>query len=186
MKSSQLALKPGDVIQTEPQPGYWGCAVVLSSADGPNNTHPRFHVGITPVVFRHDYVWSELNADTLSILEFSRSVRSASGEYGARAEVCIGIYTVQSQGDVRVLGEVDPKAVYALPLTESVGDGTGGQFPLCGPLTKTIGSEAVIAWRRIHDADNLANEVTAARRRFEELEAKRISRQSRSTRRRDA
>src|SRR5688572_20876048 len=105
MASFNPAFRPGDVIQTEPQLGYWGCAIVLTSTDATANSHPCFHVGIAPVLFRHDYGWSELDADRLSIMEFSRGVRTASGEYVTRTEVCIGIYTAQSQGDVRVLGQ---------------------------------------------------------------------------------
>ena len=186
MTASQLAFKPGDVIQTEPQEGYWGCAIVLASADGTTNSHPRFHVGITPLVFRHDYAWSELGASGLSLLTFIRDVRMPSGEYGSRSETCIGIYTALTRGEVRVIGEVDPKQIYALPLDATVGNATAGHFPLCGPLTKAIGHEAVVAWRRIHDAGGLARDAEESRKRFEAMEARRFSRNSRLVRTKDA
>jgi hypothetical protein len=174
--------RPGDVIQTEPQEGYWGCAIVLASADGTTSSHPRIHVGITPLIFRHAYGWSELDASRLSILSFTRNIRMPSGEYGSRSETCIGIYTALARGEVRVIGEVDPRKIYTLPLDATVGNATAGHFPLCGPLTKAVGQEAVIAWRRIHDAEGLARDTEDSRKRFEEMEARRLSRDSRSSR----
>jgi hypothetical protein len=188
MAPSALAFAPGDVIQTEPQPGYWGCAIVLTATDRTAELLASFHIGITPLIFRHDYAWPEVDPGSLSILELSRDIRLARGEYGARTEVCIGIYTARSRGSLRVIGKVDPGAIYPLPLTSTVGDGTAGAFPLCGPLKKTIGSEAVVAWRRVHDAENFARDVAVARARFEELEAERLARQrqARRGRREDA
>ncbi len=178
MSPSAHPFSPGDVIQTEPCGGYWGCAVVLSATPRTPEFHAQFHIGITPIVFRHQYEWNELNTSALSILEFERGVRVAPEDYIRRAEVCIGIYTARTRRSVRILGRVDPSAVYSLPLTFTVGDGTDGNFPLCGPLKKGIGGEAVVAWRRVHDAENLKRELSAARQQFERLEADRLAKQS--------
>jgi hypothetical protein len=178
MTASTLAFTPGDVLRTEPRPGYWGCAVILSAARKTTEFHPRFHVGVTPAVFRHEFDFSEIDASQLTILRFSRDVRTEPDTYVARGtETCIGIYTAKSRGDLLVLGKVDPLSVYAPPLTLEVGDGTNGSFPLCGPLRKNIGVEAVISWRRIHDAETLSREVIDARESFEAMEAERLAKQ---------
>jgi hypothetical protein len=167
MTTTELAFVIGDVLQTEPSPGYWGCAVVLGAASASAGFYPRFIVGITPLVFQHRFEWPEINQSGLTILQFERSIRIGPGEYATRSEHCIGIYTARSKGGIRVLGNVDANAICALPLTFDVGDGTGNAFPLYGPMRKTIGGEAVIAWRRIHDAANLSHEISASRKQFE-------------------
>lgn len=183
--TSALAFVPGDLLQTEPRPGYWGCAVVLSAFPGTQELHPSFHIGITPIVLRHDYALSEIDTTSLSILRFSRGVRVAPLTYTTRnQEVCIGIYTARSQLDLRVLGTVDSKTLYTAPLTLAVGDGTGGDFPLCGPLRRSIGSEAVVAWRRVHDTEAFEREANEAKIQFEAREAERLLKQRQAQRKR--
>ena len=91
----------GDVIKTHPRDGFWGCAVVLSLG-GIEGLDPLCHIGVTPVVFRHDYAWDELDATSLSILVVDRSVRMAPDTYGTRPRVtCIGIYTTKAHPKCR-------------------------------------------------------------------------------------
>lgn len=181
MSISTAAFAPGDVLQTEPQPGFWGCAVVLSATPGTAELNPSFHVAVTPVIYRHAFLPSEIDMAGLSVLVASRSVRVAPNEYMERAaQPCIGVYTAKSRGDVRVLGTVNPLSVWPTPLGPGTGNGTDGAFPLCGPLTRTIGWEAVVAWRRIHDAVALAEEVLQGRQRFESFEQERLAQQRES------
>ncbi len=175
MNASALPFTPGEVIQTLPQAGFWGCAVVLTAKPRSSEFHPQFHVAITPIVFRHEFTSAELDLATLSVLRFGRHVRIGKGEYVARGEVpCIGIYTAVTRGDVKSLGKVDPHGLYESPLTFDVGDGTKGAFPLCGPLHSSIGSEAVVAWRRVHDAAALEKDILDARERYETFEQQRL------------
>ena len=119
----------------------------------------------------------------------SRSVRIAPGTYIERAEqVCIGIYTARSRSDIQVLGRTDPVLVYPTPLTLEVGDGTSGTFPLCGPLSKAVGWEAVVVWRRTNDTESFEREVAEARDRFDNEEAGRLAqrRLARGVKRSDA
>ncbi len=92
-------------------------------------------------------------------------------------EICIGIYTARSRKGICVLGKMDPAALYSAPLSLIVGDGTGGDFPLCGPLRSNIGGEAVTVWRRAHDADAFEKECAAASEQFEAFESERLSKQ---------
>src|SRR3982751_1707839 len=86
-------LRRGDVIKTHPRDGYWGCAVVLTEPCEQENLLPLCHIGITPIVIRHDYRWAEIEGAELSILEFDRGVRTAPLTYASRRETCIGLYT---------------------------------------------------------------------------------------------
>jgi hypothetical protein len=178
MTAATLAFTRGDVLRTQPRPGYWGCAVVLTQTHKTVEFHPRFHVGVTPFVFRHEFELSEIEVEHFTILRSADEVRVGPNEYVPRAtRTCIGIYTAKSRGDIPVLGRIDASRVYDAPLTFEVGDGTNGTFPLCGPLRKGIGWEAVIEWRRLHDAEALNREVVEARSQFEVMEAARLAEQ---------
>ena len=83
----------------------------------------------------------------------------------------------KSRGDIVVLGKIDPVRIYDAPLTLEVGDGTNGNFPLCGPMRKEIGWEAVTEWRRVHDAQAFSREVVEGRAQLELMEAMRLAEQ---------
>ena len=87
----------------------------------------------------------------------------------------IGIYSVKSAVGLTILGTMDPALVYAKRLTFKVGDGTKGDFPLCGPISDGFGCEAVDAWREVHDKERLDREVARLNQQFERFEAKRLS-----------
>jgi hypothetical protein len=159
----------GAVLKTHPREGYWGCAVVLTAGGTVPGFLPLYHIGITPLVFRHDFSPQDLDGRELSILIFDRGVRLAPGTYAVRRETCIGIYALPRQLPLPVIGLTDPTKVFPGPLTYEAGDGTAGKFPLCGPLRPNIGGEAVIAWRAIHDAEAWAAELQAAQESHERL-----------------
>ena len=178
MTAATLAFTRGEVLRTEPRSGYWGCAVVLSGTEATAEFHPRFHVGITPIIFRHEFGLSDIDVNQLRILRRTDEIRVGPDRYVPRTtRTCIGIYAAKARGDIFVLGKIDPLRLYDAPLTFEIGDGTNGNFPLCGPMRKEIGWEAVIEWRRIHDAQAISREVVEARAQFEEMEAKRLAEQ---------
>lgn len=149
-KQPQLLLDTGDVIKTHPRDGYWGAAVVLQvSAEG-GMFAMSCHIGITPIVFRHDYAFAELDVSNLSILEFHRGIRGEPFEYGQRREVCIGIYKRKVTTDLSVLGRVDSACIRTPSLPFQIGNGSDGGWPLCR-LGGNFGSEAIDEWRRVHD-----------------------------------
>jgi len=189
MTAATPAFTRGEVLRTEPRPGYWGCVVVLSETQKTAEFHPRFHVGVTPVVVRHEFGLSDIDLDQFRILRCTDEIRVGPDRYVPRAtRTCSGIYTAKARGDIFVLGKIDPLRVYDAPLTLEVGDGTNGNFPLCGPLRKEIGWEAVIEWRRVHDAQAFSREVVEARAQFEVTEAMRLAeqRKRRNSKRGDA
>jgi len=162
-------LDTGDVLITHPHPEYWGCALVLTARGAPDGCL----IGITPAVFRHEFAFSELDLDRLSILEFDREIRQADGTYRhLRRETCIGIYTRRPNANVRVIGHVDVASLALPELNFDVGDGSNGGWPLYGPVGDHLGGEAIAAWRAVHDRERWLQELDAARKRTDEMFAR--------------
>jgi hypothetical protein len=185
MKKMANPLKPGAVIQTHPQRGFWGCAVVLSAHDGTDQFHPMCHIGITSFIAKRRYAWNSIDARQLRIATVSPAVRVGPNEYRkSDPRTCIGIYSVKTAASLAIIGTIDPTLLYERPLTLEVGDGTKGTFPLCGPIKESLGTEAVVAWRKVNDHERLATESAAHRENFERHERTRLSEQrSKVTRR---
>ena len=165
-RSRQSApLHRGDVIKTHPRDGFWGCAVVLSDPQPLPGLRPMCHIGVTPLIFRHDYQWFEIADQDLRILEVERGVRTGPGEYRARRDTCIGLYMANLHPALSVIGSVDPTRVFAKPLVFDAGEGIDGRFPLCVPIAEHLGSDAVVAWLRIHEPERWRAERDEARDR---------------------
>ncbi len=181
MKHS-LAFTPGDVIQTTPKAGFWGCAVVLTAFPKTDKLLPCFHIGITPLILQRQIVPRDVDNTQLSIVRFTRRIRVAPFTYSPLPEeTCIGIYTAKSPKGFPIIGKVDPVEVYPHPLTFSIGDGTNGEFPLCGPLRSGIGNEALVLWRQVHDKEAFEEECKTAAEQFEAMESERLARQRRAS-----
>ena len=152
MKIIANPLKPGDVIQTHPQRGFWGCAVVLSTRDSTDQFHPMCHIGVTTFISKRKYSWRSINPQQLEIIEFSPVIRVSPSEsfQSKDPRTCIGIYSLKTSAGLTIIGNIDTSLVYDKPLTFEVGNGTKGDFPLCGPITEGIGHEAVVAWKIIN------------------------------------
>ena len=179
MKRIANQLQPGDVIQTHPQRGFWGCAVVLSASDSTDQFHPMCHIGITTLITKRKFSWGSIDPQLLEIATFAPVVRVAANEYYQSKEprTCIGIYSVKNTAGLTIIGNINPAHVYDKPLTFEVGDGTEGKFPLCGPIKDGFGSEAVVAWRLIHDREHLDRQANESRKQFERYEQQRLSEQ---------
>lgn len=171
-------LEVGSVIRTNPEPGFWGCAVVLSAYDESPEFWPSSHIAITDFLRRHRYSVEELQASSLVVLQYSAHIRTAPYKYATTdPRTRIGIYTVGPTVDLDIISKIETKNLYAYPLTLEVGDGTEGTFPLCGPVPNDLGREAVVAWRRIHDSARFAEEQQARADSFEEYERLRLENQ---------
>ncbi|MEK7413156.1 MAG: hypothetical protein AAB263_07550 [Planctomycetota bacterium] len=151
-KPKSKLLATGDVIKTHPREGYWGCAVVLNLRVKTKEFNPFCHIGITPLVFQHDYEWSDIADIPLSIVEFDRGIRLIPGKYFTRRETCIGIYDARPHPDLPVIGRVDPTTVFSGPLDfDQIGDATKDKWPLCGRVGADLGYEAVLVWKKHHN-----------------------------------
>jgi len=174
-KPRKNTLEIGSVIRTNPSEGFWGCAVVLSSYDGTAERYPVCHIGVTDFISTKIYDAAELDFSGIKILTYEPNLRVAPYEYVKMPpRTCIGIYTVTTATSVDVIKKIDPTEIYDRPLNMEIGDGTDGTYPLCGPVPDYLGQEAVVAWRRVHDRERLAEEQRESSERFEVFEQKRL------------
>ena len=179
MKIIVNPLNPGDVIRTHPEKGFWGCAVVLSSADSTQDSYPRCHIAVLDLMKKRKYAWKNINIDEHDIVNLNYKVRVAPFEYiqAPSPQLSVGIYTLRKIGSLDIIATVNPKEIYSKPLTFEVGDGTSGTFPLCGPIPDNLGYQAVINWRKINDAVNFESESQKNAAQFEGMERKRLAAQ---------
>lgn len=163
----------GDVLKTGPFDGYWGCAVALTARDKIDRMDPFCHIGITTVVLGRDYDFGDLDTSRLEILRFDRESRVAPDTYVvARRQTCIGIYSRNINPSVHVIGNIDVSHLVPVPLAFEAGNGADGGWPLCGCVSPSLGSEAIHAWRAIHDRAQLLKERSAGRKSHEEMLAR--------------
>ena len=134
------------------------------------------------------FAWNKVKSTDLSVCELRVSVRFGPDRYVEKSQAtrCIGIYTVEASQSLDIIGRINPILIYTDELSFAVGDGTGGNYPLCGPITENLGYEAVIAWRRTHEPEQFDRERGRARERFELLEVRRLAEQSRLRRKPDS
>jgi hypothetical protein len=167
-------LTPGAVIQTHPSRGYWGCAVVLSARDSTDKFLPMSHIGVTSFIARKKFSWKDISPTELEIVRLSYDYRVAPHEYRRSPNMvtCIGIYAIKNAATLRVIGFIDPLMIYSSTLSFDVGDGTSGNYPLCGPIPDDLGREAVIAWRREHDKKRFERETAERRLQHERIVSK--------------
>ena len=181
-RSARRHLDAGDVLKTSGFDGYWGCAVVLTNRGKTAEFDPMCHIGITAAVYHHDFSFDELDLSALSILEFDVQIRVGPHRYSwLRRETCIGIYASRMNDHTHVIGRIDPHRVYTRPLSFDVGDGSGDGWPLCGPVSDSLGNEAVISWRQTHDREEWERELAAHHQLTEDLEL-RLSEEAREHR----
>jgi hypothetical protein len=190
MKKIVNPLTPGDVIQTHPARGYWGCAVVLTARDSTATSWPICHIATTSLITRKKYAWKDIDPAGLEIAKLTYDVRVAPNEYYRQAEprTCIGMYVLKSAAGLSIIGRMDPNLLHPAPLTFKVGDGTNGCYPSCGRIPEDLGDQAVTAWRMVHDKERFDRESAKEMALFERLDSKlraedRAARQARKARR---
>jgi hypothetical protein len=150
--ATKRLLQLGDVLRTHAHDEYWGCALVLAVNDGTEQFDPMCLIGITDFVDTKKYGFADIDFSSLEIAIFERQIRVKANEYRRRrTEVCIQQYARKLNKSVDRVGCIDVRGFSAHPLTFEVGDGSNGKYPLCGPVGKSLGSEAIIAWRRVND-----------------------------------
>ncbi len=163
MRNPKLPLlQLGDVIKTHPREGHWGCAVVVWL----RKRCPEFGhlclIAITPTIFRHDFVADDLRDVAFSILEYEQGISLFPGDSRSRRVTCLGWYDASSNPNLDVVGSVDPRKFFTGSTRFIIGDGTKKSWPLCGRISSNLGSEAVFAWRTLHDPVLLASDLEAA------------------------
>ncbi|MCL2309088.1 MAG: hypothetical protein FWC42_02270 [Proteobacteria bacterium] len=162
-------LEASDVLKTTPFDGYWGCTLVLTASDQENGAR-LCYIGITPLVFTHDYQFEDIETSNLTILGANIEIRVAPNQYAhLRRSPCIGIYGRVKTPNTKVIGRIDVNHVYPHPLTYQIGNGADRGWPLYGVVPASLGTEAVHEWRAIHDTENLAADIAAAQASHEQM-----------------
>lgn len=150
-KSKYSLLRKGDVIRTNPEPDFYGIAVVLSTPEKielqPGNwSYPLCHIMITPLIFKYEVMIQDINSNDLKPLIFQQFFKRKDGVFIPwRLKTCIDIYTNRNKSDLPVIGNIDTSEIYKAPLRFEV-DENG--FHLCGDVDKHLGREAYINWLR--------------------------------------
>lgn len=143
-KSSQF--KTGNVILTTPEEGYYGIAVVLSEKEKTPEFYPRCHIAITPLLFRKEIQFQELDINALKPLVFNRAYHLKDKKKAFKKETCIGVYTRNNKQGFKILGQVNPKLVYDGPLPFEPLNGLPILFPMYGETDQYLGREAYLNW----------------------------------------
>lgn len=155
-------LNKGDVILTNPIPGFWGIAVVLTERDKTSEFDPMCHIAVTPLVFQKEVSFTEINIEKLIPLEIEGWNFNPMSSNKDLNKV-IGVYSRVLTSPVNIIGSIDPAVVYAGPLPWSPDYGLEVTWPLCGNVDKQLGYQSVIAWRKVHDVASLEAEINSSK-----------------------
>jgi len=146
-------IEKGDLLKSNPLQGYWVCSIVLSFRPKTEEFNAMSHVGITNAVFTHDFERSEIDESELKII----SVKN----YEDQLVECIQMYGTKLTKGVECIGQIDTNKYYSSPLQFEIGSGSSGRWPLSGPLSASLGYEAVHEWRAENDRDAWLVDVAA-------------------------
>lgn len=150
-KSKYSLLNKGDVIRTNPEPDFYGVAVVLSKPEKmelqPGNwSYPLCHIMITPIIFKHEIIMEDINYNDLKPLIFQQFFKRKDGILVPwRIKTCVDIYTNRNKSDLTVIGNIDTSGIYKDPLLFEIHE---NGFHLCGDINSHLGREAYINWLR--------------------------------------
>lgn len=136
---------------------------------------PFCHIAVMTRVFEHDYAFRELEDGPLVVLSFAPTMRAgaATDDIPLPSRKAIEIYSRKAPPEALLIGRIDIAKIERVPwpLGFDAGDGTeqSGGWPLGGRLQPSLGSEAVHAWRSIHDRKLWLEEGAAARASHEAM-----------------
>ena len=141
----------GDVIRTNPEPGFYGIAVVLNDSKkieiSPGKwSYPMCHIAITSLIFQFEVCIDDIDFTTLKPMSFLTFFHRKDGiDIPWRNKLCIDIYTNRNKANLPIIGSIDPSVVYDEPLLFDVSE---DGFHLSGDSTISLGREAYINWCR--------------------------------------
>ncbi|MBO5032352.1 MAG: hypothetical protein J6D08_10775 [Lachnospiraceae bacterium] len=141
----------GDVIRTNPEPGFYGVAVVLDDGQrieiSPGKwSNPMCHIAITPLLFQFEINIEDIDIAALKPMTFSAYYSKDGEKIPWREELCIGIYTNKNKIGLPIIGKVDNVSlIYSEPLTWTP---QGDRFFLYGNVDSFLGRKAYISWCR--------------------------------------
>ncbi|MFD2892584.1 hypothetical protein ACFS5J_11235 [Flavobacterium chuncheonense] len=144
----------GDVIQTNPEEGFYGIAIVLSQDEGTPKLHPRCHMLITAIISHNEIDFSQLNSNDFKLIEFEThytfALEKRKREPFVRKEIIIPTYTRRNVSNLKVLANIETENLYNGELPFEAGQLNSGIY-IRGhgdPEKKLLGREAYINWKR--------------------------------------
>jgi hypothetical protein len=105
------------------------------------------------VVRRREFALADLDDGELQTLQFEQHYSPSRDVTLVKTVACICKYPNIETSEVEIIGSVKPRAIYSGPLSEHISTSIPGAFPSAPKIDRYLGNEAVIAWRRLHDAD---------------------------------
>jgi len=148
MEKTKLFNK-GDIIQTNPENGYYGIAVVLSEKEKTVESHPKCHIAISPIIFDKEIKFEDLDLSQIKPFNYGRIYSLENQEEFVKYEITIGVYTRRNKHNFKIIGKIDPNLVYDGPLPFEPYINLKITWPLCGDANELLGREAYINWKRI-------------------------------------
>lgn len=106
------------------------------------------HIAITPLILQRPISMADIESIHLEPLEFARSYRTVPNGPVYIKERLIGVYTRRNKPGLTVLGTIDPTRCYSGPLPFAPEYHLDVRWPSCGDVTSSLGSEALVHWRR--------------------------------------
>ena len=144
--------KKGDVIRTNPEPHFYGIAVVLD--DGvkleiaPGKwSYPMCHIAITSLLYDFEVTMGDLDVSKFRPLLCNRCYHLKNTPEFYREELMIHIYTTRNVAQLPVIGNIDPSLIYQGKLDWKPGP---DRFFWCGDISSYFGREAYLNWYDTH------------------------------------
>ncbi len=155
------AIGKGDLLKSNPLEGYWVCSVVLSFQPKSVDFNAMSHVAITNAVFEHDFDVSEIDLDKLKIIHTRNHEKFL--------VPCIEIHASKLVKEIEVISQLDVEFLYPHHLEFKVGNGSDEGWPQCGPLTRSLGYQAVHQWRKVNDREAWLKDIVLAEKSHTEM-----------------
>lgn len=149
-------LEVGDILKTQPIPGFWVASVVLSTQSRTDDFNAMCLIGSTLCVFQHDFAFTEIVPTTLAI------AHGISGFDSGRP--ILYVYASRLKPDVEVVGSIDITEIPSQRYTLQFSRQKMPEWPMAGALCRSLGSGAVHAWRSANDHDRWLLDLAEAKR----------------------
>lgn len=150
-----------DLIKSNPIEDYWVCSVVLTSRKRTDGFAPMCHVAVTNVVLDHSFTESEIDFENLRVIfEYNNEGHKVP---------CIGIYASRVGKEIEIIGRQKIDSLCRSDLDFEIGNGSDGGWPMCGPMTKGLGYQAVHQWRSVNDRDAWLRDIRLGEQSHHEM-----------------
>jgi hypothetical protein len=151
----------GDVLKSNPIPGFWTASVVLATQPKTTEFVPMCLIGGTLCVFQHDFRFPEID---LAILKVARGVSGFDAD-----RPMISVYASRLKAGVEVVGHVKVAEICDRTYELKFSRNDMPEWPMRGSLGVGLGSSSIDAWRSLYDKERWILDMEAARRSHLEM-----------------